>query len=99
MGATTGDVIAFGHSHRPWHRVVDGVHFVNTGSVGRPRDGDPRAGYVMLVVNESGLAVEFERVTYDVEEAAKGILASELPNELADLLRTGGRATVPGGSA
>jgi diadenosine tetraphosphatase ApaH/serine/threonine PP2A family protein phosphatase len=91
MGAIPGDVIAFGHTHKPWHRVVGDVHFVNTGSVGRPKDGDPRACYVMLVVNESGVAVEFERVEYDVEEAARGILASELPDEFADFLRTGGK--------
>jgi predicted phosphodiesterase len=97
MGAKAGDVIAFGHTHKPWHRVVGGVHFVNTGSVGRPKDGDPRAGYVLLVVNESGVAVEFERVEYDLEEAARGILASELPGEFADFLRTGG--TPSAGSA
>ena len=91
MGAKAGDVIAFGHTHKPWHRVVGGVHFVNTGSVGRPKDGDPRAGHVLLVVNESGVAVEFERVEYDVEEAARGILASDLPDEFADFLRTGGK--------
>jgi predicted phosphodiesterase len=91
MGAKAGDVIAFGHTHKPWHRVVGGVHFVNTGSVGRPKDGDPRACYVLLIVNESGVAVEFQRVAYDVEEAARGILASELPGEFADFLRTGGK--------
>jgi predicted phosphodiesterase len=99
MGAKAGDVIAFGHTHKPWHRIVGGVHFVNTGSVGRPKDGDPRACYVMLVVNESGVAVEFERVEYDVEEAARGILASELPDEFADFLRTGGKAAAISTSA
>ena len=44
--------IAFGHTHKPWHRVVNGIHFVNTGSVGRPKDGDWRAGYVVLDVSE-----------------------------------------------
>lgn len=42
------DIIVFGHTHVPFHRVVDGIHFVNTGSVGRPKDGDPRAGYCVL---------------------------------------------------
>ena len=91
LGAKAGDVIAFGHTHKPWHRVVGGVHFVNTGSVGRPKDGDPRACYVLLVVNESGVAAAFQRVEYDVEEAARGILASELPDEFAAFLRTGGK--------
>lgn len=91
MSAKSGDVICFGHTHKPWHRAVGGVHFVNTGSVGRPKDGDPRAGYVLLIVNESGAAVEFIRVAYDVEEAARGILASDLPGEFAEFLRTGGK--------
>jgi predicted phosphodiesterase len=95
MGAKTGDVIAFGHTHKPWHRVVGGVHFVNTGSVGRPKDGDPRACYVTLVVNESGVAVEFERVEYDVEKAARAILATELPDEFADFLRMGEKPAGP----
>ena len=92
MGAIAGDVICFGHTHKLWHRVVDGIHFVNTGSVGRPKDGDPRAGYVVLTVNESGVAIEFVRVAYDVEEAARGIVASDLPDEFADFLRSGGRS-------
>lgn len=90
IGARGGDIVCFGHTHKAWHRVVDGVHFVNTGSVGRPKDGDWRAGYVLLDVSESSVAVEFVRVEYDVEEAARGILASTLPAAFADFLRTGG---------
>ncbi|HUQ98397.1 MAG TPA: metallophosphoesterase family protein, partial [Gemmatimonadaceae bacterium] len=47
IGARPGDVICFGHTHKPWRRVVGGIHFINTGSVGRPKDGDWRAGYVL----------------------------------------------------
>ncbi len=90
IGAKRGDVIAFGHTHVPWHRVVGGIHFVNTGSVGRPKDGDPRAGYVVLDVNADGIAAEFRRVRYDVERAAAAIIGSTLPSEFADFLRTGG---------
>jgi diadenosine tetraphosphatase ApaH/serine/threonine PP2A family protein phosphatase len=59
--------------------------------VGRPKDGDWRAGYVLLDVAVSTLGVEFARVAYDVERAARGILTSGLPKEFADFLRTGGR--------
>jgi diadenosine tetraphosphatase ApaH/serine/threonine PP2A family protein phosphatase len=69
------------------------VHFVNTGSVGRPKDGDPRAGYVLLDMAEGGITVEFVRVDYDVEEAARAIVASDLPNEFADFLRGNLQAT------
>lgn len=89
-GLRAGDVLCFGHTHKPWHRVVDGAHFVNTGSVGRPKDGDWRAGYVRLEVNETGVYVEFVRVEYDVEAAARGIADAGLPMEFAEFLRTGG---------
>ena len=90
-GARSGDVVCFGHTHLPWHRVTGGVHFVNTGSVGRPKDGDARAGYALLDVGAREVRVEFLRVTYDVERAARAIEESTLPNEFADFLRTGGR--------
>ena len=89
-GLRAGDVIAFGHTHRPWHRVVEGIHFVNTGSVGRPKDGDWRAGYVLLDVSEVDIGVEFVRVEYDIDRAMRAIRASELPHEFAEYLRTGG---------
>ena len=90
IGSRAEDVICFGHTHKPWHRVVEGVHFVNTGSVGRPKDGDPRAGYVLLTTEGSSVRVEFVRVAYDVDEAARGIRESELPAEFADFLRSAG---------
>lgn len=90
-GARPGDVICFGHTHVPWHREVGGIHFVNTGSVGRPKDGDWRAGYVLLDLAGDAPAVEFVRVEYDLDEAMAGIRASELPDEFADYLATGGR--------
>ncbi len=95
-GAKAGDVICFGHTHKPWYRVVEGVHFVNAGSVGRPKDGDWRAGYVLLDVGAGEPRVELVRVEYDVERAANGILESELPHDFADYLRSGGQvASVP----
>lgn len=93
-GARAGDVVCFGHTHKPWHRVVAGVHYVNTGSVGRPKDGDPRAGYVLLDVGAGGVRVEHVRVAYDVERAARAIVESELPDDFADHLRTGGKPAV-----
>jgi predicted phosphodiesterase len=92
VGAKSGDAVCFGHTHVPWHREVGGVHYVNTGSVGRPKDGDPRAGYVLLSVSDDGrLHTDIVRVAYDVDAAARSILASTLPPEFAEYLRTGGR--------
>ncbi len=95
VGLTAGDVIAFGHTHKPWHRVVDGLHFINTGSVGRPKDGDWRAGYVQLTFADGGADVDFVRVPYDVEAAAAGVRAAGLPEEFAEFLQTGGKTKTP----
>lgn len=88
-GARAGDLLAFGHTHKPWQREVDGIGFVNTGSVGRPKDGDPRACYVRLSVLDSGFDLEFVRVEYDVERAARGVEESGLPDAFAGHLRRG----------
>jgi len=93
IGAREGDVIAYGHTHLPYHRIVNGVHFVNTGSVGRPKDGDWRAGYVVVGFGPDNPSIEFVRVEYDVKKAADGIRASTLPPELADFLEAGGKVT------
>lgn len=97
------DVICFGHTHKPYHRVLhaeeaDGstryFHAINIGSVGKPKDGDPRAGYVVLTIPETAQAgnaeniqVEFIRVEYDVEKAAQAVEQSYLPNAYAESLR------------
>lgn len=93
VGLASGDVIAFGHTHKPWHRAVNGIHFVNTGSVGRPKDGDWRAGYVRLELGAGELRVELARVAYDVAATIGGLRAAGLPEEFAEFLQTGGKPT------
>jgi predicted phosphodiesterase len=90
-GAKAGDVLCFGHTHKPWHREIQGIHFVNTGSVGRPKDGDWRAGYVVLEVDGGQVVVGFRRLEYDLARAMEAIRASELPDAFAEYLRTGGK--------
>lgn len=90
-GLGAGDVLCFGHTHKPWQRVVDGIHFVNTGSVGRPKDGDWRAGYVLLDADGENVTVRFIRVPYDIDGASRGIRQAGLPEEFVEFLRTGGQ--------
>ena len=84
------DVLVCGHTHIPYHRILpSGRHVVNAGSVGKPKDGNPQACYVILEANNSDLAVTFNRVPYDVERTAEAIEASDMPHEYAEMLRTG----------
>jgi putative phosphoesterase len=84
------DVLVCGHTHLPYHCVLpSGRHVVNDGSVGKPKDGDPRACYAILEAEGRELRVTFVRVAYDVERTARAIEASDLPHEFARMLRTG----------
>lgn len=65
----------------------DYYYLVNPGSVGQPRDSDPRAAYAMYSPGER--AVEFRRVVYDVNRAAAKIRAAGLPDSLAARLFAG----------
>ena len=87
--AEDADVLVFGHTHAPWHREYGGVHFVNVGSVGRPKDGDPRAAYTLLRLEPGLVEAETVRVAYDAEETARAALAVGLPADLAESFRTG----------
>ncbi|WP_295122627.1 metallophosphoesterase family protein [uncultured Chitinophaga sp.] len=104
MEQADADIMCFGHTHKPYHRIlnagVDGNdhfrHAINIGSVGKPKDGNPKGGYVMLSINDNSgitnkdsIQVEFVRFDYDIEKAAKAVEESPLPNEYADMLRRG----------
>jgi predicted phosphodiesterase len=90
LDMVAADVLVCGHTHIPYHRVLpSGRHVVNAGSVGKPKDGDPRACYVTLATNKDELDVAFHRVVYDVEQTAQAIEATEMPHEYAVMLRTG----------
>jgi putative phosphoesterase len=80
------DVLVFGHTHKPWVREHGGVLFVNCGSVGKPKDGDPRAAFAVLETGEAGIAVTIERVAYDARAVAREVAAAGLPTEFADKL-------------
>jgi putative phosphoesterase len=87
--SSKADVIVFGHTHKPYVKEVDGVMFLNAGSVGKPKDGDWRACYAILEMGDPPTAT-FQRVTYDVKKAAAAIRATELPHEFGSDIETGG---------
>jgi putative phosphoesterase len=87
--SSEADVIVFGHTHKPYTKLVDGVLFVNVGSVGKPKDGDWRACYA-VIEPASSKPVQFVRLDYDVQTVTAAIRRSELPAAFADDLEHGG---------
>ena len=85
----TDPVLAFGHTHKPWVHDYGGVRFVNCGSVGKPKDGDPRAAFAVLEAGPEGVRVVIERVAYDAGAAADAVRAAGLPGEYAEMLLVG----------
>ncbi|GGB21027.1 metallophosphoesterase family protein [Puia dinghuensis] len=110
MQDADADIMCFGHTHKPYHRVLPSApidpaltsepgqphyrHAINIGSIGKPKDGDPRGCYVLLHIFDNStvsvkdsIRVEFVRFAYDVEKAAKAVEDSSLPNAYAEALR------------
>jgi predicted phosphodiesterase len=87
---TGADVLVCGHTHLPYDRLLPGGRrLINAGSVGKPKDDNPRAGYIVLSAANRELQVEFVRIVYDVEAAARAIEATDMPVEFAEMLRQG----------
>jgi putative phosphoesterase len=81
------DVLVFGHTHKPWIHTYAGVLFVNCGSVGKPKDGDARAGFAILELDRAGeVAASIERVSYDAAAVAREVASAGLPGEYAEKL-------------
>ena len=102
MHDADADIMCFGHTHKPYHRILnDGIegqdhfrHAINIGSVGKPKDGNPQGGYVILHINDhssltdkDSIQVDFVRFDYDIEKAARAVEDSRLPNAYAEALR------------
>jgi predicted phosphodiesterase len=96
-------VCFFGHTHVPVAFIRDTMvrggtyskfrvepgrkYFVNVGSIGQPRDGNPKAAYVIYDMDEG--SIELRRLDYDIQTAQSKILAAGLPARLAERLAVG----------
>jgi putative phosphoesterase len=78
-----------GHCHVPYHKVVDGVHFINPGSVGRMFDGDPRASFAILKISSGKIGVEHFRIPYPVKEVVKSLKKNRLPDIYTKMFQIG----------
>ncbi|MBX5438635.1 MAG: metallophosphoesterase family protein [Thermoflavifilum sp.] len=100
LEAAHADVLIVGHTHRPYHKMYDIAgrvkHIINAGSVGRPKDGNWRPGYVIVDWNRprngsahAYLSVQFHRVDYDLNASIKAIQESPLSLYFASCLMQG----------
>lgn len=71
------EIVVYCHIHRPFIRKVGGMTVCNTGSVGAPYDGDPRASYLLIQDGKPTI----RRVAYDVEKEVGRLLASDYPQK------------------
>jgi putative phosphoesterase len=78
------DIVVLGHTHRPLSRTLGGMLIVNPGSVGQPRDYDPRAAYGIVDVATG--VFEQRRIVYDVDTVRRAVRAQRLPDAFEDIL-------------
>lgn len=76
------DVVCVGHSHIQFNLQVENTVVINPGSVGQPRDGDPRAAYAIIDDNR----IELKRVPYDIDRTIAGVEAMRLPARARTML-------------
>jgi predicted phosphodiesterase len=83
------DILMLGHTHMPMQVDMGSRYVLNPGSVGQPRDGDPRASYLILDLDDGHVRFELRRINYDIDSAAEKILSKPVPKFLADRLYLG----------
>ncbi|MEM2965269.1 MAG: metallophosphoesterase family protein, partial [Candidatus Bathyarchaeia archaeon] len=81
--------LILGHTHIPYVIETGNGFLMNPGSVGQPRDGDPRASYMLLEIEGSSVKVDHRRVDYDVDSVASKMRRIGLPEVLAARLYGG----------
>jgi predicted phosphodiesterase len=87
LNDSQSDIIIMGHTHLSFKKIFDGKWAVNSGSVGRSKEENRLASYVVLTLDEDKITPEIIQLEYPVEDAAKKIEASGIPNYYADFLR------------
>jgi len=87
-GAARGELVLAGYAEQGTLELIEGTRYlINPGSVGQPRDGDPRAAY--LILDLDGRTAAWRRVDYDIAAAQKAIVDADLPRSLAIRLADG----------
>ncbi len=86
---TDCDIVLVGHSHTPFHKHVNKVHFINPGSVGRMFDGNPDASYAIMKLSPENVSVSLYRCPYDTDIVIQALRNNQLPSIYEDMYRQG----------
>lgn len=89
MADFNADILVCGHTHKPYYKMYGSKMLVNAGSVGKPKTGNPMANYVIIDLDKDNTKVEIHEVEYDFEQTARAIEENGLPQEFAEIIRTG----------
>ena len=83
------DCVGLGHTHWAFQHEKNGKYVVNPGSIGQPRDENPKASYSLVEVTKSGLQVKNKRISYEVEKTCEALAEANLPQSLCERLFLG----------
>lgn len=84
------DIVICGHTHIPYHQIVNNKHFINAGSVGKPKHGGLEAAYVIVSLEDAEIKSEMIKVSYDIETIITAIRGNRMiSDELIPMLRKG----------
>lgn len=89
MADFDADILVCGHTHKPYYKMYGDKMLVNAGSAGKPKTGTPKANYLVIDIKGDKASVEIYEVEYDFEKTAKAIEENGLPQEYAEIIRTG----------
>jgi putative phosphoesterase len=89
MADLEADILVCGHTHKPYYKMYGNKMLVNAGSAGKPKTGNPMANYVVIDLKGEEANIEIYEVEYDFEQTAKAIEEKGLPQEFAEIIRTG----------
>lgn len=89
MATFEEDILVCGHTHKPYYKMYGTKMLVNAGSAGKPKTGTPKVNYIVIDLQGAAVGVESYEIEYEYENTAKAIEEMGLPQEFADIIRTG----------
>ena len=82
------NILVYGHTHQSYHKYIDGVHFINVGSAGKPKHGNPNVNYAWLEIGDQ-FKVDFIEVPYNKEATMSAMAEYDFPQELINIIASG----------